>query len=311
MLIIFCIFVRKHIFMFKILYNRLNIIINELINKVMGDKNISNRDNVFDLDNIPLYILDDGFQRYHPYTMNISHRNPLSSTIRIDVSTDYYNQILEVKKSITSTFPIFDQQFKIVKEVNRIYVMILVAITDDNVDIIEEAMESQGFFRSHVRDGILLIDKKKRKWLDIRFEVMSSNDVTDEIREKYNIIYHLAPSVIEQQVEKNGLEISNNNPLYKYSETIAFVTEDWMNSDDMQGLANTLYTKMKKVGISNFSSNYTLYKIDISLMSKDIRFFYDINEEKGLYTNVPIPSSAIIGKTQIIAKDKTVNIVHL
>lgn len=67
---------------------------------------------------------------------------------------------------------------------------------------------------------------------------------------------------------------------------------------------------MKEKDISNIISNaineivnnYVLFKIDLSKINSDVRFFYDINEEKGIYTKSPINANNIVSKTYIYAK---------
>lgn len=57
----------------------------------MEKKTIRSSDDMFDLDAIPMDILDDGWTRYHPYLLNIDHRNPLAN-YAIEESTDYERQ---------------------------------------------------------------------------------------------------------------------------------------------------------------------------------------------------------------------------
>lgn len=292
---------QDHIKTMRINEQRLRRIVKESIDKFLDGKTGASKDDIFDLDRIPMEVLDKGFQRYHPYTLNISHRNPLASTRRLSESTDYYKQIADVKNTIRSTFPIAEEQFEIVEGAHGLYAAILVALTEDNADIIEKAMESQGFFRSQPTDAKLLTDRKNRQWLDMRFEPISPDDVTEEIKEKYNYICHLAPSVMEKDVERKGLVISNNNPEYRNSEARAFAAEGDVSDSDIQEIANALYEQAKGKNIPNLSPEYTLFKIDLSLTGKDVRFFYDINEKKGLYTKTAIQSEAIVGKSHVTA----------
>lgn len=131
-------------------------------------------DDIFDLDQIPMEILDKAWQRYHPYLLGLGHRHPLSNRLVVE-GTDEQVKLENIKAIITSTFPIPEENFIIQNGHNGLYAAILVALTDDNIDIIENAMSQKGFFRSQPTDEQLLMDRKNRKWIDIRFEA-ETND---------------------------------------------------------------------------------------------------------------------------------------
>ncbi|MBO7561656.1 MAG: hypothetical protein J6T04_02070 [Bacteroidales bacterium] len=259
------------------------------------------KDDIFDLDSIPMDILDNGWQRYHPYLFTIDHRNPLANRV-VEESTDYKKQILLVKEAIVKTFPIDETQFVIKEGSHGLYAAILVALTDDNVDIIEQAMEDKGFFRSQPTDEKLLLDRKNRTWIDVRFEPKEPDDVTQEVHRKYSILYHLTPSVFEDNVKKDGLKVSNNNPNYRYSESRVFLSEGDVTDEDIQQLVNTLYAQAQDRHINGLTPEYSLFAFDLSKMGNDFRFFYDINEPKGLYTKIPIPPTYIVQVKHISAE---------
>lgn len=121
----------------------------------------------------------------------------------------------------------------------------MVALTDDNIDIIEGAIERKGFFRSQPTNDKLLVDRKNRKWLDVRFEPKMPDDVTEEVHSKYTTLFHFTPSLFEDKVKENGLTVSNNNPDYRYSESRAFLAFGDMSMEDKMQLVNTLYTQAR------------------------------------------------------------------
>jgi hypothetical protein len=284
--------------------------INETIKQVLHERlmeayykqNYKSKDDIFDLNKIPMEVLDGAYTRYHPYTLNISHENPLSRINRLTESTDYLAQIEDVKRTIRATFPIPDELFVIKEGYHNLFAAVLVALTDDNVDIIENSMWKLGFFRSQPTDSQLLIDRKNREWIDLRFEPILPDDVTDEIRNKYNYVYHLTPSIFAERVKQKGLTISNGNSTFKYSESRAYVTEGNITDEEIQTLADTLYEQARNANIPNLSNIYTLFEIDLAKVDKDVRFFYDINEKKGLYTKQPINADAITELRQVEAK---------
>lgn len=285
----------------KITESQLHNLIAEAVEEYLSDKTYASSDDIFNLNEIPMEILDKGWVRYHPYLFNINHRNPLANRV-IEESTDYEKQIHIVKNAIIQTFPINEEQFKIVNGSHGLFAAILVSLADDNVDIIEHVMEDKGFFRSKPTDSQLLIDRKNRKWVDVRFEPKAPDDVTEEIHRKYSILYHLTPSIFEENILENGLKVSNNNPDYRYSEPMVYFSEGDVDKNDIQQLVNTLYAQAQNRHIPNLTPNYTLFIFDLRNMGNDIRFFYDIKEPKGIYTKVSIPSSFIIRSERFIAQ---------
>lgn len=260
-----------------------------------------NSDDVFNLDNIPMEVLDNAWKRYHPFLLTIDHRHPLSNHL-IKEGTDYKKQLEFVKDVITNTFPIPQENF-VIKEGNHgLFAAILIALTDDNLDVIEEAMEKKRFFRSQPTDEKILTDRKNRKWLDVRFEPMDPDDVTEDIHRLYNSLYHLAPSKFENEIKRNGLIVSNRNSEYKYSEERVFFMEGDVSNEDIQQLVNTLYDQALNKNIDGLTPSYTLFKFDLNKLDRTFRFFYDINEPKGIYTKSNVPPSAIVEVKTITAK---------
>lgn len=253
-------------------------------------------DDPFDLDAIPMDVLDKGWTRYHPYLFHIHHRNPLANRV--------VEEIELVKRAILNTFPINEEQFEIKKDAHGLYAAILVPLTDDNVDVIEQVMENKGFFRSQPADDKLLCDRKQRQWIALRFEPKEPDDVTEEIHRKYAVLYYLTPTIFEKNILDNGLKVSNNHPNYRHSESRAFLSEGNANKEDIQELANTLYAQAQNRGIGHLPPDYTLFTFDLNKMGNDIRFYYDMNEPKGLYTKVEIPPSFIIKSEHITANKR-------
>lgn len=276
-------------------------VIIESVYNVLDNISYSYSDELFDLNQIPMEILDRGWQRYHPYLFTIDHRNPLANRV-IEAKTDYRKQIMLVRDAMLKTFPIDETQFIIKEGHHGLFAAILVALTDDNVDVIEQAMENKGFFRSQPTDDKLLYDRKNRPWIDVRFEPKDPDDVTEEVHRKYNVLFHLTPSIFEESILQYGLKVSNNNPNYKYSESRVFLSEGDSSQEDIQQLVNTLFTQAQNRNIPNISPEYTLFSFDLDKMKNTIRFYYDINEPKGLYTKVSIPPSYIIKVQHVTAE---------
>jgi hypothetical protein len=203
-------------------------------------------------------------------------------------------RITKVKEIITTTFPISEEQFVIVEEdTHGLYAALLIAVTDNNVEIIEESMETLGYFRRKPADNDLFFDRKERQWIDMRFEPIKPEDVTDTIRKESNIVYHIAPIVFKEKILKDGLSASNNDSEYRCSEERVFLAEGTSTEDDLQALVNSLYNQARKRETENLKTVYAIFVIDLKKLDENIRFYYDIYEPNGIYTITDIPSSVI------------------
>lgn len=147
-----------------------------MIGRIMSNANDTNNsfprsNDIFDLDAIPMTVLDSGYVRYEPYNLGITYKHPLR---RISEGIDYKKHIEKAKQVIFDTYPISEEQFVIKKGFNGMYAAILASFLENNIQIIEEAMKKLGYFRSKPADKNLLSDRKGRKWIDLRFEPITS-----------------------------------------------------------------------------------------------------------------------------------------
>ena len=125
------------------------------------------KDDIFNLNSIPMEVLDKSYVRYEPYNLGITYRHPLR---RISENVDFKGKVEKAKSIILSTYPISEEQFIIREGHNGMYAAILASLVENNVEVIESAMLKLGFFRSKPTDEKLLTDIKNRKWIDLRFE---------------------------------------------------------------------------------------------------------------------------------------------
>lgn len=64
---------------------------------------------------------------------------------------------------------------------------ILIALCDDNVEVMEAAMQTQGYFKVDSTCDQLLEDRKGRRWMNVRFKKADR----ERIRPAYDYLYYL------------------------------------------------------------------------------------------------------------------------
>ena len=271
------------------------------IGDIWGD--LPSADNNFDLNQIPMEVLDRGYTAYAPYwNVGMTYGNPLRPGL--NESADFTWMPVEVQGIITRTYPIDEMQFKIVEGYNNMSACILCSYIDNNGEIIEKSMKKLGYFRSQPTNEQLLLDPKGRVWQDMRFEPLHPEHYQMKIQSNRRYVYHLAPEIFADRIRKEGLNPSNNNAMYQYSEDRVYVFTK-PDLEDVQNLANELYTQAMARGYQDLSPNYVLFKIDRVKLPKGYKFFGDINTEYGVYLTEPVPATAIVSETPIVADAQT------
>lgn len=288
----------------KITESQLRNVIKETINNVFNGS-ISEYDDIFDLRKIPKEILKKNFVSYSPYRLNAScdSRFQIGKNGKfVCEAIDYEGNVDDAIEDITSTFPI-DKVYQVTKAKGHhgMYVALLVANKTGNLEIIIECMTQYNLFPSKEIKNNVLSDGET-EWVDIRFEPTEQDDVTDFVRNNYEKLWHLSPEINEANILKTGLIASNNNPIYKYSSPRLHLIEGNATPKDIQNLANALYGQAQAKGIEGLSNRYTLFSIDLSKVPQTTRFFFDVNEKFGLFTNSNIEPSAISIEGYYIAK---------
>ena len=145
---------------------------------------LSECDEVFDLNQIPMEVLDKGWKRYHPYLLKGDEPHPLQfgRPIRGDTPLAVLRNI---KTMIINTFEIDEKQFVITEDEGGPLISVLIALCDDNVEVMEAAMQTQWYFKENSPCTQLLEDRKGRRWMNVRFKIADR----ERILPAYNYLY--------------------------------------------------------------------------------------------------------------------------
>lgn len=131
---------------------------------------LSAHDEVFDLDKIPMDVLDKGWKRYRPYLLKGDEQHPLNFGRPVGGDTPFA-VLQNIKILISNTFEIDKKQFVIIEDDEKPSISILIALCDNNVEVMEAAMQTQGCFKEAVACAHLLEDRKGRRWMNVRFKI--------------------------------------------------------------------------------------------------------------------------------------------
>lgn len=259
-------------------------------------ESIETNDDIFDLTSFSKEKLKQNYVSYSPYRLSVGHGSVLQINQNGEFLTegiDHKANAEKAKEDITKHFPIDVRQFIISEGFHGLFAAILVANIKGNIEIIKGCMAQHNFFPSRHVPNLIELSIDGQEWVDMRFEPIEQDDVTDEIRKENNVLYHLSPSIFENSILQKGLLASNSNPVYKYPTDRLHLIEERASSSDIKRLASDLYVQAKMKGIKNLSPEYTLFSIDLSKVPDGVRFYEDINEDFGLFTVKKITKNAV------------------
>lgn len=271
-------------------------IVKDSIEKVLFENDVpaKTNDDIFDLTSFSKEMLKQNYVSYSPYRLSVGHGSVLQINQNGEFlieGIDYEANAEKAKEDITKHFPIDVCQFIISEGSHGL--AILVANIKGNIEIIKGCMAQHNFFPSRYAPNLIELSIDGQEWVDMRFEPIEQDDVTDKIRKENNVLYHLSPSIFENSILQKGLLASNSNPVYKYPTDRLHLIEEHASSSDIKRLASELYAQAKMKGITNLSPEYTLFSIDLSKVPDGVRFYEDINEKFGLFTVKKITRNAI------------------
>ena len=269
----------------KISEKKLRNIIKESINNIL---NIVSPYDIIDINNIDSDILKSICVDYRLILRLLTFGNKLDNPY---VLKEAYGDIAdpdEVVNTIVKRYHI-PKQLVLKREVcNRVYVYSVVANIGTNAELIEKDMEKMGYFLSSTMyytkiDGIELHL--------LQFEPMCQlqDDITDDVKTKYNCLYHWTPSYNVDSIMSGGLIPTHRNKIFNYPPRIYLIKGD-VNKDELKflGFSISCCNNDKKN-----DGTYTLLKINLNKIDNNVRFFYDSNSDVGIYTEHPINNECI------------------
>ena len=200
-----------------------------------------------------------------------------------------------MKDELMGKFIFFDWQFIVTTTKNGIQLILVYADDGVNGDILCEKMKYMGWSKSYE------LKPKEKNGIVVRaigFDPMYQ-EVIDDVKERWKVLYHLSPKYNEETIMKNGLVPSTRNEFFKYPPRIYMVTPN-IPMSELEKLASNL-NKFEKN--TENGGVFTIYRIKTSMIPDNVELFYDPRFDYGVYSTKPIPTSAIVGKKYIMAKE--------
>ena len=254
---------------------------------------------VIDIDNIPFSQLQQINVDLRDVLYGFRFENGVSyDGNKLDINENTENKTEEpnnVKDELMGKFIFFEWQFVVTVTKNGIQLILAYADDGVNGDILCEKMKYMGWSKSYE------LKPKEKNGIVVRaigFDPMCQEAI-DDVKERWKVLYHLSPKYNEESIMKNGLVPSTRNKFFKYPPRTYLITPN-IPMSELEKLASNL-NKFEKDNENG--GVFTIYRIKTNQIPDDVELFYDPRFDYSVYSTKPIPTSAIVGKKYLLAKN--------
>lgn len=175
--------------------------------------------------------------------------------------------------------------------VETVNVMVPTTTTVNKVGEITHFMKRCGYhlsrptpYKTKTENGVMLI---------YPYEPTFSKDVSEEVFEKYEVLFHATPLAVVPKIFDNGLVPRSKNRLFLYPDRVYCMKGNNLTDEQIFILKNVQHARSLKPGLHD-NNKYVILKINVSKLPKDMRFYVDPNAPDAVFTHDNIPPEAIM-----------------
>lgn len=126
----------------------------------------------------------------------------------------------------------------------------------------------------------------------LAFEPKYTEDISEEVREKYKYLFHTTSSSHLEKIKKYGLVPKEGDNVFMYPNRVYCLNGDSLNDEQIELIRRI---QLSKDEVKNkINKQFYLLTIDISKLPKNIKMYSDPNSVDSIFTYDNIPPSAIV-----------------
>ena len=164
-----------------------------------------------------------------------------------------------------------------------------------SVNTIKEEFKNNGYYCVNERQ---YFDKDtNRDWVMLIFDPIKQDDISTQIRNNCDILYHCSPLINNDSILKNGLIPKNEGRIYHYYEDRVYLHTNSPKSSEFKKMMQNITQNRKRLD-NSFDGKYNLYYIDVNLL--DNEFFKDPHGINSIYTKTKVPANAIVRSIEVV-----------
>lgn len=159
-----------------------------------------------------------------------------------------------------------------------------------NISIIDQEMKKDGYYR--VRTSIKR-DNSNMEWYVLGYNPIKQPDIYDSV--KYFHWLHFSPSIYREEIQKNGLKLSEGNDFFKYFEARVYFYIFDLKYQISEEFKRVMHNKSKRIKKEHpeWDGTYDIFEIIKSKVPKNLEMFYDPNVSSSVYTKKAISKNAL------------------
>lgn len=281
--------------------------IRKIVNKVLkGELNRMN-DDIFDIEDFwnlssltkeQLLRLSLDFRMFLSLTNlsdNLFYDDEHDKIVLREQAENVTKSFSQVKSYLMRRLGMQDWMIQQTKGCNGFRLIILVSNIGVNPKILVEVMKHLGWFNSRTAPP------KKVNGMTIKcmsFDPIYQKSIKDDVRNKWNWLYHISPIENKESILQNGLIPSSKNKMFKYPNRVYFLKP----SIPFKELVEDAYM-LWEANEKNGSGLYTIFKISLNKVPLETKFYNDPRFGKSVFSDGAIPSEAIIVESDVDARN--------
>lgn len=222
-------------------------------------------------------ILKEQFVEFLYHTNDNVYDTQLSLEMKTHVSEGILHTypIEKTIEYVKRYFNLKDEQVMIaggdVKKIN-----VIIPNIGTNIEEMNRAMSYCGYFLGYPNESNI----QKNKWVLLQYEPLHQNNITNDLKNNEDFLYHITPSYNMGKIKNIGLSPKHKNELFNFPNRVFF----------FKGSTDLNYIIQMSTLLSNNNSSvanhgdYTILKVDIKNIPNSIIFYEDPNMGNGVYT---------------------------
>lgn len=233
----------------------------------------------------------------------VTFENPLTFGFQNAMLTEGLIHTYPIEKTVSyikDYFGLIDNQIE-VKECNNggKAILILIQNYENNVEIVEKAMNYCGYFLSakNIPKFNFLVEKN---FIYLQFEPKFQDDISLVLRNEETMLRHLTPYYNVDKIKNIGFSPRCKNEMFNYPGRIYF----FRGSTEIKSiisLGKQLFLSNKSLGNNG---DYALFTLDLNKIDENVSFYIDPNYSKGIFTSDNISPNSIIEIQKIKFRSK-------
>lgn len=169
------------------------------------------------------------------------------------------------------------------------YERIFARFYDDkrNHVIMDRAMNLCGYFPAHFT--------KSNGYVVVQYESKHDENISEELRKTERYLTHITPTYNVEKILKNGFSPKSKNYVFNFPDRVYFSVGSAVPKESLEMVKMLAFSNASKGN----NGKYSIFKIDLTKIPENVKFFKDQNYKNGIYTTENLRPDCIVDRLDI------------